>query len=167
MAHSASVRMQTQSWRRPGEWLLMALLIVILLLVFMRYVRQVQGQSELAAIKSTVGSLRTALVIDHLQRQVSPGKDPNMLSARNPFELVKQKPVNYLGVVSKAQAASVPPGSWVFEENCPCVGYQPLDDLWLDSPSSDAMIWFEVTGMPGVLQLVPVEKYRWNNEWVD
>lgn len=167
MAHSASARLQIQSWRRPGEWLLMAALVVILLMVFMRYVRQVQGQSELAAIKTTVGALRTALVIDHLQRQVLPTKEQTLPPTRNPFEVIKQKPANYFGVVSKAQAASVPPGSWVFVESCPCVGYLPMDDLWLDSPSSDPLIWYAVTGMPGVLQLVPVEKYRWNNEWVD
>jgi len=167
MAHSASARLQTQSWRRPGEWLLMALLIMVLLLVFMRYARQVQGQSELAAIKTTVGALRTALVIDHLQRQVLRTNERALQPARNPFELVKQKPANYFGVVGKAQTASVPPGSWVFEEDCPCVGYQPQNDLWLDSPSGEPMIWFRVTGVQGVLQLVPVEKYRWNEEWVD
>jgi len=167
MARSASARLPTPSWRRPTEWLLMAVLVVVLLMVFMKYVRQVQGQSELAAIKTTVGALRTALVIDHLQRQMVTAKGQVSPPTSNPFELVKQTPGNYLGVVSKDQAASVPPGSWVFVESCTCVGYLPLDNLWLDSPSSDSMIWFEVTGRPGVLRLVPVEKYRWNNEWVD
>ncbi|MBB1074281.1 hypothetical protein HUU62_07610 [Rhodoferax sp. 4810] len=167
MAHSASARLQTPSWRRPAEWLLMALLIVVLLMVFMRYVRQVQGQSELAAIKTTLGALRTALVIGHLQQQVLPAREPGLPLTRNPFELVKQKPGNYLWVLSKEEAALVPPGSWVYVEGCPCVGYLPLDDLWLDSPSSDPMIWFEVTGMPGVLQLVPKERYLWGGYLVD
>jgi len=167
MAHSANARLQSLSLRRPIEWLLMAVLIMVLLAVFMRYVRQVQGQSELAAIKSTVGTLRTALVIDHLRRQVLPTNAQTAPPTRNPFELVKQKPGNYFGVVSQTQSASVPPGSWVFVDSCACVGYLPLDGLWLDSPSSDPLIWFDVTGAPGVLQLVPKERYLWGTYLVD
>jgi hypothetical protein len=65
------------------------------------------------------------------------------------------------------KAADVPPGSWFFVPSCPCVGYRPSDDQWLNSPSGDPLIWFKVVGMPGVLQLASKEKYRWGDYLID
>ena len=49
---------------RIVEWSLLAAVIVLLVLLFARQVRVIQGQGELAAVKSTLGALRTALVLD-------------------------------------------------------------------------------------------------------
>ena len=72
---------------RIVEWSLLAAVIVLLVLLFARQVRVIQGQGELAAVKSTLGALRTALVLDHLRQNVQSGKAPVGFTQRNPFEL--------------------------------------------------------------------------------
>jgi hypothetical protein len=153
------------AWRRPIEWLLLALLITALLTTFSRYARQVQGLGELAALKTTVGALRSALVIDHLQRQLAPAS-PAVPATGNPFDLLKQKPAAYLGALTEAQAAQAPDGAWFYVPSCPCVGYRPMDETWLESHSANPTLWFELTGWPGVLQLRPKENYLWGEESV-
>jgi len=154
-------------WRRLVEWLLVALVVLVLLFVFERYIQQVQRQSELAAVKTTLGALRTALVIDHLQRQVLPVGEQPLQPTLNPFELVAQRPANYAGLLEPEQADLAPAGSWVYATKCRCVGYRPLSAEWFDRPNSASFMWFEVIGMPGVMQLAPKERYRWDNEFID
>lgn len=154
-------------WRRLVEWLLVALVVLVLLFVFERYIQQVQRQSELAAVKTTLGALRTALVLDHLQRQVLPVSEQPLQPTMNPFELVAQRPVNYAGLLEPAQADLAPAGSWVYAAKCRCVGYRPFDAEWLGRPSSASFMWFEIIGMPGVMQLAAKERYRWDNEFID
>lgn len=158
------------SWQAPVsrrslvEWLLLALLIVVLVLLFTREVRVVQGQAERAAVKATLGALRTALVLDHLQKNVAAGKSSVALLQHNPFELLQRRPLNYLGAMSAAQALAAPPGSWVFDAVCDCVGYLPIYAEWFDSPSGELMAWYQITGAPGPLQLVAKENYVWQNQ---
>lgn len=146
------------------EWLLLALLIVVLLLLFSREARLVQGQAERAAVKATLGALRTALVLDHLQRQVARGKSSVASVQHNPFELLQRRPLNYLGERSAAQALAAPAGSWVFDPLCTCVGYVPIYAEWFDSPSGELMAWYQIRGAPGPLQLVAKEAYGWQGE---
>lgn len=156
--------------RHLTEWLALTVLLLALMTAFVHYSHFVRGQAELAAIKTTVGALRTALVVEHLRQHVAgTGSASTQLSAAfNPFDLLQQKPAGYEGLVQRQGAgANVAPGSWVYDAQCPCVGYRPMDDQWFESPVDDAVLWFEVTGMPGVLQLVTKEKYRWNNEPVE
>ncbi len=158
------------AWQAPlsrrslVEWLLLALVIVVLLLLFTREVRVVQGQAERAAVKATLGALRTALVLDHLQRQVARGKSSVALTQHNPFKLLQRRPLNYRGERSAAQALAAPPGSWVFDPLCTCVGYVPIYAQWFDSPSGELMAWYQITGAPGPLQLVAKEAYGWQGE---
>ncbi len=167
MATAERVVAPLPSGRRLTEWALMALLLLGLTLSFVRYSQNVRGQAELAALKTTLGSLRTALVVEHLRRQVAAHEGAALPSPGNPFTLLESPPANYVGVVNRAQSRSVANGAWLFAPDCPCVGYRPLDDQWLDSPVDDPLIWFAVTGSPGVLQLVAEEKYRWRNESLD
>lgn len=167
MALGATTRFSAPHWLRTVEWLLMVVLVSVLMVFFVHFAQQTKGQAELAAIKSTVGALRTAFVIEHIRQQARPVSGPIEPIHLNPFERVQQRPGNYRGEMDAVQAADVPPGSWLFVPSCPCVGYRPLDDQWLNSSSSDPLIWFKVVGMPGVLQLVPREKYRWGNYFID
>lgn len=155
------------SWRRLTEWLAMAVLLLALIATFVHYSHYVRGQAELAAVKTTLGALRTALVVEHLRQQLLARQEPELPMDFNPFKLLAQTPATYIGVMSHAQSQGATPGVWVYAPECPCVGYRPQDALWLDSPVYDSLIWFEVTGIPGVLQLKAREKYRWNNELID
>jgi hypothetical protein len=157
----------------PGrriEWGVAALLLAVIVVVFMRYMREVQAQGEYATVRTTLGSLRTALVLDHLQRTAnsaiaSERPVPNAL--RNPFDLLDRLPINYRGIARVGQASRVPAGSWVFDPACPCIGYRPQDDGWLDSPSGDPVAWYVLGGAPGPLQLTARERYRWRDHQLD
>lgn len=150
--------------QRLVEWALVAAVIVVLALVFFRQVRVMQGQAELATIKSTLGALRTVLVIEHLHKNVALANSSATLAQRNPFELLQRHPVNYLGEMTPAQAEVAPTGSWMFDPVCVCVGYLPTDTQWFDSPRGNVMAWYQVTGAPGPLQLTAKEAYVWQGQ---
>lgn len=155
-------------WYRVAEWGAAALVVVVLVVVFMRHMRVVQGQSEQAAVRTTLGALRTALVIDHLQRSLEAQAGlPVAKEPRSPFDLLQYRPPNYIGVADTRKALTVPPGTWVFDPACPCIGYRPLDDHWLNSPSGETMAWYQLSGAPGPLQLIPRENYLWQDQILD
>ena len=153
------------SWRAPVsrrgtvEWLLLAVVIVGLMWGFNRETRLVHGQAERAAVKATLGALRTALVLHHLQSSVTSAKSSVVMAQHNPFELLQRRLLNYVGNMDAAQALAAPPGSWVFDPQCECVGYMPLNANWFASSSGSPMAWYAVRGAPGPLQLVPKESY--------
>lgn len=169
MALSTRLRPQVTTWYRLVEWFLVAVLILTLLLVFTHYARQVKSQSELATIKMTVGTLRTALVLDHLQRQLPPvrGAASPLTASRNPFDLVEPKPLGYLGEITKVQAESAAPGSWFYVDDCACIGYRPLDDAALNSASGALVIWYQQRRTAGIVQLIAKEAYLWADLTVD
>ena len=143
------------------EWTLLLAVIVVVCTLFVRQARVVQGQGELAAVKTTLAALRTALVVDHLQKHAQAGvaaKQPN------PFELLGRRPLNYFGEISQAQVATAPAGTWVFDSACGCVGYLPIDNQWFDSPSGDFVAWFQLNGAPGPQQLTAREAYLWQSQ---
>jgi len=150
---------------RMVEWSLVAALILALVVAFMHQVRVVQRQAELAAVRTTLGALRTALVLQHLQRQAQTPGDAVAAVQRNPFELLTHHPANYLGEMTAAQTLAASPGSWVFDAQCVCVGYVPFDAAEFDSPSGDVVAWYHVTGTPAApLQITPREAYKWQGE---
>jgi len=172
MAERAMRHLSLPTWSRTLEWSVMGLVVAILVVAFMHYTRVLQGQGEYAAVRSTLGALRTALVIDHLQRVTAKisnkgAADAVLNEPRNPFELLQQRPANYSGLASRQQAEMVLPGTWVFDPACPCIGYRPLDDRWFDSPSGELMAWFQLQGAPGPLQLTGKEIYRWQGQLLD
>lgn len=143
----------------------------LLLLVsgwFMHQVRQVQGQAELAAVVGTVGSLRTALALDQIQKATQ-GEPLSAGQAvrRNPFQLLGRLPYNYRGEMPTAEAYRQPPGSWVYAPDCACVGYLPQETSWLHSPLDDAMVWLQVSAPPDTQLLRFRERYRWQGQPVD
>lgn len=153
--------------QRLVEWSLVALLVGALVIAFLHQVRVVQRQAEFANIRTTLGALRTALVMQHLQAQM-PGQNPSVaLMQRNPFDLLAQRPVNYRGVIQAKNLAMVPTGGWVFEPICGCVGYVPLDAAEFDSASGDAVAWFVVNTSALPFQLSAKEAYVWQGQVLD
>jgi len=146
------------------EWSLVAGVIAVLAFLFLREMRVLQGQSELAAVKTTLGALRTAFVIDHLQKNIAAAKSITTVTQRNPFELLQRRPVNYAGEMHPTQSITPQPGTWVFDSDCSCIGYLPIYDQWFDSPNGDTMAWFQVIGALGPLQLRARESYVWQGQ---
>lgn len=149
---------------RLVEWSLVAILIIVLALVFLRQVRVVQRQSELAAVRTTLGALRTAFVIQHLQLASATQGGFVVVAQRNPFQLLQSRQINYSGETSTAENLLVPPGHWVFDTECGCVGYMPADPEEFDSPSGEAMAWYRVVAGQGPFQLTAKEAYAWQGQ---
>jgi hypothetical protein len=149
------------------EWSLVALLLGALVVAFLHQVRVVQRQAEFATIRTTLGALRTAFVMQHLQAQM-PGQNPTVAPMqRNPFDLLAQRPLNYRGAIQAKNLTMIPTGSWVFEPVCGCVGYVPSDGAEFDSASGDAVAWFVVNTSALPFQLTAKEAYVWQGQVLD
>lgn len=150
--------------RRLVEWGLLALVILAVVLVFLRQARWVQGQAELAALESTLGVLRLALVFEQLHVETKSAQVNVAPVPRNPFLLLQRPPANYQGEMIAAKAVDLQPGSWVYDPECGCVGYLPIDSQWLASQSGAASIWYRMSGAARVAQLVAIEAYSWQGK---
>ncbi len=146
---------------RMVEWGILAAVVLVLMGIFGHYVRVIQGQGERAAVVSTLGSLRTALVIDHVQRAAKAGAADPLGAPPNPFLALQTRPVNYSGEMSAAQAVLAPAGHWVFDPQCVCVGYAPQDPAWHSAASGVAVLWFKVSSGPGPRVLTAQAPYVW------
>ena len=150
------------SSRRLTEWALVTLVLVALIWVFGRQVRAVQSQSERAAVQSTVGVLRTALVVDHVTQQARGAA--NRAAPLNPFLLLKTVPTNFAGVGSMANADAMVLGAWVFDAECACIGYRLLYPEALEEPEGAQTVWFRIGGPAGALQVQPLTRYVWQGQ---
>jgi hypothetical protein len=149
------------------EWGILAVLVLVLVGVFGRQVRVVQGQGELAAVQSTLGALRTAFVIEHLQQAVKSQGLGVVVPQRNPFMLLKSLPANYAGEFATMNIDTVAPGRWVFDPDCGCIGYLPLHPEWLESPANMTAVWFRISAPPGPLSITPLHTYVWQGQVVN
>jgi hypothetical protein len=155
---------------RLAEWGLMVVLLLVLVAVFAHQVRELRGQAELAQIKSTLGALRTALVVAHLEASVAstrPRGGTVVQAQRNPFAALQQSPPNYAGLANPEALATLPGGSWVFDTECHCIGYRPTEAGWLQSPAGASALWFRVASSAGPLQITPLQTYVWMGQPVD
>lgn len=160
LARASNALLPSPLWsRRITEWSLVALVILGLIWAFEREIRSLQAQSERVFVLSTVASLRTALVLNRLTRELRPG-DASLLE-KNPFRLLQQIPSNYAGEMPMRDVYQVAPGSWVLDPECYCVGYRLLYPEWLDPPQVLGVIWFRVGNVQGETTLNPLLDYRW------
>lgn len=157
-------RRQALLGSRLVEWGILAVTILLLAGAFGFYAFRVQGQAERAAVISTLGALRTALVVDHLQQAVNSPATAAPLD-RDPFDTLARLPTNYAGRRSGKQLENVADGQWVFDPVCVCVGYKPLHREWLETSGTDALLWFQViTGAGGIRELQAQGSYLWQGQ---
>ncbi len=156
--------------RRLTEWGLIALLVIALAAVLARQVREVRGQAELAHIKSTLGALRTALVLAHLETAAASRPGGSQVVApvqRNPFAALRPPLANYVGLADPQALALMPGGRWVFDPDCGCVGYRPAEAALLESPQDAVALWFRVGASTGPTQITALQPYVWMGQFVD
>ena len=155
-------------WSGPLlEWMVLGAVLLTVLSVSAVQYRNLQGQAEFATVQSTMGSLRTALVLDFVRNAVQ-GKPVDVAQAQhNPFKLLEALPANYAGEKASARMAEVAPGSWVFDPECVCIGYQPVSTRGLDSVGENGGFWFKVQDAGGPLQLTALHDYRWQGQAVN
>jgi hypothetical protein len=89
------------------------------------------------------------------------------IAQRNPFLLLDHEPGNYAGVMDGGKAEGVPPGNWVFDTYCNCIGYGPMYPFALNEGGGSPMVWFRISAPPGPLQITPMQAYRWQGELLD
>lgn len=160
MARGSAPLLPSPLWSgRLTEWGLVALVLLGLWFAFDREIRSLQAQSERVLVWSSLASLRTALVLNSLARQARP--DDASLMEKNPFRLLQQIPTNFAGEVSMRDVYKVAPGSWVFDPDCPCVGYRLLYPEWLEPAPELGTVWFRITSPQGGSSLVPLADYLW------
>lgn len=160
MARASPLAPSSPLWsRRLTEWSLLALILLGLGFAFEREIRSLQAQSERILVGSTVASLRTALVLNRLAREVRPD-DPSLVQ-KNPFLLLQQLPPSFAGELRMRDVYRVAPGSWVFDPDCRCVGYRLLYPEWLEPAQEVGAIWFQLSGAKGGTSLLPLNNYLW------
>jgi hypothetical protein len=152
--------------RRALEWGLLAVVILALTGYFFREFRLVQAQGEMAAVKSTLGSLRTALLLDFLQREAK-HTSTEVAMQRNPFLLLDHLPGNYAGVFDSSKGQAVQAGTWVFDPYCVCIGYEPLNTQGLITQEYAPAMWFRISTPPGPLQINARQNHQWAGQPVD
>ena len=152
--------------RRLLEWCLLMLVVVLVVVGLNQQFRVVRGQGELAAIKTTLGALRTALVIDHMKAALADRLSKASATPVNPFLLLSHVPATYAGELQHLQGQPVPSGSWVFDPYCRCVGYQPLSIESLDAGVAPFTLWFAIEDT-APLQISPIKTYHWQGELIN
>ena len=160
MARAPAPYLQSPLWSgRLTEWSLVALVLLALGFAFEREIRSLQAQSERVFVTSTVASMRTALVLNRLARELRP--DDATLVVKNPFLLLQQVPTNFAGEVPMRNIYRVAPGSWVFDPECACVGYRLMYPEWLEPAQEVGAIWFQISKTGNNQSLKPQANYVW------
>nr|WP_295786316.1 hypothetical protein [Rhodoferax sp.] len=160
MARNPAPYLPSPLWsRRLTEWCFVALILLGLGFAFEREIRSLQAQSERVLVWSSLASLRTALVLNRLARQVRP--DDQSLVEKNPFRLLQQLPPNFAGEMPMRDVYRVAPGSWMFDPDCPCVGYRLQYPEWLEPAQEVSAIWFRIGNAGGSPSMTPLAEYRW------
>jgi general secretion pathway protein G len=98
--------------------------IGILITVLLQRLWYYQDQAEQRGIEMTVANVRTALEIKVVEAQL-PGRniDLTILAEENPFNLLKDKPVNYAGELFSPTDRDIGAGNWVFDRTNKSVIY--------------------------------------------
>ena len=146
---------------RMVEWSILAVVILAIAAVAGHYTRILKAQAERSAVLSTLGALRTGLVIAHLQRASVANLVTLSGPQLNPFTVLRTLPLNYRGEFSVVGALAVSPGGWVYDPQCACVGYVPLDAGWSDGASQAGALWFKIDTGPGPSQVTAQGIYIW------
>jgi hypothetical protein len=142
--------------RRVLEWGLVVLIVVVLLWAFERQTRLVRAQAEHVAARSTLNALRLSMTVG---QHTPTGALRTPALPFNPFTVFQVVPGNFVGERTKSDPDTVPPGSWVYDADCGCVGYRLMFPEWLES--GGGAIWFRMESAADGVQLVPLAEYVW------
>lgn len=142
-----------------AEWSILSLAVLVLLWFLGRQLQEVQAQSERVVVWSTLAQLRAALMLEQLSHHIRPNE--KAATEKNPFRLLQTLPPTFAGDVAMRDAEAVPPGSWMHDPACGCVGYRLLHPQWLEPPQMADTVWFRITVSTGEAHLIPYAPYRW------
>ena len=146
------------------EWPLLLLLVGVIVVALLDKVRDLQSSAELGAFRYSLGALRVGLALDQMRERIGPPRPSR--KEPNPFLLLAQPPIGYIGErsVVDAAAGAVAPGAWFFDRRCPCVGYRLRDERRFLAASGGSVMLFSLVS-PGIL--VARENYVWRGQAID
>ena len=150
--------------RRFFERPLLFLLIAVIVWAMLDKARDMKSAAELGAFRYSLGAMRVGLVLDQMRERIGPSRPVG--EELNPFLLLAQPPIGYIGERSVADvgAESVAPGSWFFDRRCPCVGYRLRDERRFFAASGSSAMLFSLMP-PGML--AARESYVWRGQVID
>ncbi len=147
------------------EWAIVAAVLTIFALLLLHKSLDVQAQAELAAVRTNLAALRTAMVVEYIGQKASP---PRMVvnSQRNPFFLLQQLPGNYQGENDVARLAATGPG-WYFDPTCDCVAYVPADARFVSESGVSEILLFQLVRSGGPTRLQALGRYSWQGQTIE
>ena len=150
--------------RRFFEWPLLLFLVGVIVWALLDKVRDLQSAAELGAFRYSLGALRVGLALDQMRERIGPPRPSGV--EPNPFLLLAQPPIGYIGErsVVDVAAGAVAPGAWFFDRRCPCVGYRLRDEQRLFAASGGSVMLFSLVP-PGIL--TARETYVWRGQAID
>lgn len=162
--------------RRAGAFSLIELALVLTLIsilagVLLERMVYYQEIAEKASMEQVAADLRSSVNLRAAELVLENRfADLDELVLKNPFELLAQKPQNYLGVLDGPSPEQVPAGKWYFDKRSKEVVYSiDLGRYFsLDRQGPKRVMWHIVT-VPGVsgpntaqwARLELVSPYRW------
>ena len=100
------------------EFAVAVAIIGILMTILLQRVFYYQGEAERVAVEQTVVNVRTALEIKVAQGKLPGGSiDLTVLAEQNPFNVLKNKPVNYAGELFQPDDGDIGEGNWCFDRH--------------------------------------------------
>ncbi|MYM67637.1 hypothetical protein GTP45_12440 [Pseudoduganella sp. FT55W] len=106
------------------EFAVSVAVIGVLMGLLLQRIWYYQGEAEQKAVQMTVANVRTALEIKVAEAKL-PGRsiDLTILAEENPFNLLKDKPVNYAGELFSPTDSDIGAGNWCFDRTNKSVIY--------------------------------------------
>ncbi len=133
--------------------------------LFLHKSLDVQAQAEVAAVRTNLAVLRTAMVLEHIgQKTTSQGMVVNL--QRNPFLRLQQLPGNYRGENAVARIAGTGPG-WYFDPACDCVAYLTANARFASETGVSDLLLFRVDRSAGPTRLQALDRYSWQGQAVE
>lgn len=106
------------------EFALVVVIVGILTTVLLQRISHYRREADEAAMWMTVANLRTALEIKVVHGKLPDGTiDLTILAEQNPFDWLKDKPVNYAGEYFSPSDSDIGAGNWVFDRSDKSVVY--------------------------------------------
>lgn len=148
------------------EWGILALVVLGIAWSLGYYAQHVHALAERAAVISTLGALRTSLVVQQITPTTRPATPRIPASMGNPFDSLERYPPNYAGEVQGRNVSAVSPGQWAFDPQCQCIGYKPLYPQDLQSLEQLGALWFQQSRLGTAILLTPLDHYVWHGSVV-
>ena len=146
------------------EWPLLLLLVGVIVWALLDKARDLKSAAELGAFRYSLGALRVGLVLDQMRERIGPSRPSGV--EPNPFLLLAQPPIGYIGErsVTEVAADAIAPGAWFFDRRCPCIGYRLRDEQRFFAASGGSMMLFSLVP-PGML--AARDFYLWRGQVID